>query len=69
MNVRSRPELQLLDLPPRPRPLGLEEIQAIFGGCVGIDAECHEDSDCCALLRLGSTQQTMSCVNEICQYT
>lgn len=34
-------------LPSRPRPLALDELDRVFGGCARAHEACFKDSDCC----------------------
>ena len=46
--TECQPRIGLTHLPPRSRQLKPEELQNVFGGCVGLHyAGCQLDSDCC----------------------
>jgi|SoimicmetaTmtLPB_FD_contig_31_37375984_length_274_multi_3_in_0_out_0_1 hypothetical protein len=50
-------------LPARPRRLGADELERVFGGCNQDGGSCSKDTDCC-----GSSQPntTYGCGNGVC---
>jgi hypothetical protein len=45
--TERKARIDLTNLPLRPRQLKHEELQNVFGGCMGHGEVCVYDSDCC----------------------